>query len=68
MVIGAAARLELTTENTVVTSDEEFASAARSDDLLARALGKSLDRATLRLGLIVVIACAIAGTVALLAS
>jgi hypothetical protein len=58
----------LTTENTVVTSDEEFASAARSDDLLVRLLGKSLGQATLRLGLIVVVACAIAGTIALLAS
>jgi hypothetical protein len=58
----------LTTENTLVTSDEEFASAARSDDLLTRVLGKSLDQATLRLGLIVVFACAIAGSLALLAS
>jgi hypothetical protein len=38
------ARIELATENTLVTSDEEFASAERSDDLLARVLGKSLDR------------------------
>jgi hypothetical protein len=31
-------------------------------------LGESLDQATLRLGVIVVVACAIAGTLALLAS
>jgi hypothetical protein len=58
----------LTTENILVTSDEDFASAARSDALLARVLGRSLGQATLRLGLIVVVACGIAGTLALLAS
>jgi hypothetical protein len=67
-VPGRGARIELTTGNTLVTSDKEFASAERSDNLLVRALGRSLDRATLRLGLIVVVACVIVATIALLAS
>jgi hypothetical protein len=55
-------------ENTLVTSDEDFGAAQRGDDLVARMLGKSLDRATLRLGLIAVVACAIAATLARLTS
>lgn len=61
-------RRTLRRENKAVTSDEEFALAERSDDLFVGALGKTLDRAMLQLGLILGSICAIAATLVVLAT
>jgi hypothetical protein len=55
-------------ESKVITSDEEFAAAARSDDLLVTVLGRSLERAMPRLGLILAAIGAIVATIVVLAA
>jgi hypothetical protein len=55
-------------ENRLITSDEEFASDERSDAVLVRTLGRTLDRATLQLAVILAGVCAITGMLAMLVS
>jgi hypothetical protein len=62
-----AERSERDATRNVMTSDDDFAASARSDALLARVLGHTLETATMRLVILLALISAAAAAIARLA-